>query len=37
LKNHWEEAGEVRLPGVSVSNLEKDYSGEGIQLNLKCN
>lgn len=37
LHAHWEEAGEVRLLGVSMSNLEKDHNGEGIQLKLKFN
>lgn len=35
LVQHWQEAGEVRLLGISVSNLSKDHSGEGIQLKLK--
>lgn len=34
LTNHWEVAGAVRLLGVSVSNLLKDHTGEGVQLEL---
>ena len=35
LEQHWEDAGEVRLLGIAMSNLNKDHSGEGIQLKLK--
>jgi len=34
LEQHWQDAGEVRLLGVAVSNLEKDHNGEGVQLKL---
>ncbi|NNE30251.1 MAG: DNA polymerase IV [Saprospiraceae bacterium] len=35
LANHWSEAGEVRLLGVSMSNLHKEHQIEGTQLKLK--
>jgi len=34
LTAHWAEAKEVRLLGISVSNLKEDHNGEGIQLKL---
>lgn len=35
LEANWEQAGEVRLLGVSVSNLLKDHTGEGVQLEIE--
>ena len=35
LENHWQEAGEVRLLGCSVSNLMKEQGFGGIQLELE--
>lgn len=35
LTTNWEKAGAVRLLGISVSNLLKDHTGEGIQLELE--
>ncbi len=32
--DHWKEAGSIRLIGLSVSNLEKEHQGAGIQLKL---
>ena len=34
LKEHWQEAGSIRLIGIAVSNLENEHAGEGIQLKL---
>ncbi|MEM9921427.1 MAG: DNA polymerase IV [Bacteroidota bacterium] len=34
LREHWKQAGAVRLLGVSVSNLSKETAGYGIQLEL---
>ena len=34
LHTNWEKAGAVRLLGISVSNLLKDHTGEGIQLEI---
>jgi len=35
LNLHWQEAGEVRLLGCSVSNLMKEQGFGGIQLELE--
>jgi len=34
VKDHWKEAGSIRLIGLSVSNLEKEHQSAGIQLKL---